>query len=97
MNLSKDAQDRMMYDAEASSFFSYLVARAGLEKVKEIVNQSMKVKDSLDVLSQSGAVDKDFEKVEQAWQSWLKEQKTDGPPGNIRVISGSERPPAPPQ
>jgi hypothetical protein len=97
MNLSKDAQDRMMYDAEASSFFSYLVARAGLEKVKEIVNQSMKIKDSLDVLSQSGAVDKDFEKVEQDWQSWLKEQKTDGPPGNIRAISGAERPPAPPK
>lgn len=97
MNLSKDVQDRMMFDAQASSFFSYLVAKAGLEKAREIVKQSREVKNSLEVLSQSGAVDKDFEKVEQDWQSWLKEQKTDGPPGNIRVISGSERPPAPPQ
>jgi len=92
MNLSKDVQDRMMFDAEASSFFSYLVAKAGLEKVKGIVKQSLEVKDSLDVLSRSGAVDKDFEKVEQDWQSWLKEQKTDGPPGNVRMISGPERP-----
>jgi hypothetical protein len=41
-------------------------------------------------------VDKDFEKVELDWLAWLKEQKTDGPPGNIRMISGPEHPAAPP-
>ena len=97
MNLSKDVQDRMMFDAEASSFFSYLVAKAGLEKVKEIVKHSGEVKNPLDALSQSGAVNKDFEKVELDWQAWLKEQKTDGPPGNIRMISGPEHPVAPQQ
>jgi hypothetical protein len=97
MTLSKDVQDRMMFDAEASSFFSYLIEKAGVEKVKEIVRQCVDTKDSLDVLIQSGAVDKDIEKVEQDWQSWLKDQKADGPPGNVRFISGPESPQAPPK
>ncbi len=97
MNLSKDVQDRMMFDAEASSFFSYLVAKAGVEKTRTIVNLSLENKNSLEVLSQSGAVDKDMDKVEQDWQSWLQEQKTDGPSGNTRPTSGPERPPSPQQ
>ena len=97
MSLSKDVQDRMMFDSEASSFFAYLVAKAGIEKTRGIVKLSLENKDSLDVLSQSGIVDKDFEKVEQDWQAWLKEQKTDGPPGNTRMTSGPDRPPAPQQ
>jgi hypothetical protein len=95
MNLSKDVQDRMMFDAEASTFFSYLVAKVGVEKTRGIVSLSLENKDSLDVLGRSDALDKDLEKVEQDWQSWLKEQKTDGPPGNVRMTSGSDRPPAP--
>jgi hypothetical protein len=97
MTLSKDVQDRMMFDAEASSFFSYLIEKAGVEKVKEIVRQCADTKDSLDVLTQSGAVDKDIEKVEQDWQSWFKDQKADGPPGNVRFSSGPGDPQAPPQ
>jgi hypothetical protein len=97
MTLSKDVQDRMMFDAEASSFFSYLIEKAGVEKVKEIVSQCVDTKDSLDVLTQSGAVDKDIEKVEQDWQSWFKDQKADGPPGNVRFSSGPGDPQAPPQ
>jgi hypothetical protein len=95
MNLSKDVQDRMMFDAEASSFFSYLVAKAGIEKTRRIVSLSLENKNSLDVLSQTDVLDKDLEKVEQDWQAWLKEQKADGPPGNMRITSGPERPPAP--
>ena len=95
MNLSKDVQDRMMFDAEASSFFSYLVAKAGIEKTRRIVSLSLENKNSLDVLSQTDVLDKDMEKVEQDWQAWLKEQKADGPPGNMRITSGPERPTAP--
>lgn len=97
MNLSKDVQDRMMFDAEASTFFSYLVAKAGVEKTRGIVSLSLENKDSLEVLGRSDALDKDLEKVEQDWQAWLKQQQADGPPGNIRMISGPERPPAPQQ
>ena len=97
MNLSKDVQDRMMFDAEASTFFSYLVAKAGVEKTRGIVSLSLENKDSLDVLGRSDALDKDLEKVEQDWQAWVKQQQADGPPGNIRMISGPDRTPAPQQ
>ncbi len=97
MNLSKDVQDRMLFDAEASTFFSYLVAKAGVEKTRGIVSLSLENKDSLDVLGRSDALDKDLEKVEQDWQAWVKQQQADGPPGNIRMISGPDRTPAPQQ
>jgi hypothetical protein len=97
MNLSKDVQDRMMFDAEASTFFSYLVAKAGVERTRGIVSLSLENKDSLDVLGRSDALDKDLEKVEQDWQAWVKQQQADGPPGNIRMISGPDRTPSPQQ
>lgn len=71
--LPKDQQDRMLFDAQASSFLYYLREKAGIEKVQEVVRRSIKGEESLNVVQEF--LGKDFDKVERDWQAWLKTQK----------------------
>ncbi len=71
--LPKDVQDRMLFDAQAATFFDYLVAKAGVEKVKEVVQKNIKGEEALTVVQ--GFLGTDFDKVEKDWQDWVKAQK----------------------
>ena len=99
MNLPKDVQDRMMFDGQASSFFAYVIQKAGLEKAKEIVAAAREGKNPGDILSREDVLGKDPEKVEAGWREWVKELKVEGPPGGFRMTTGSDRqqPPPPPE
>jgi hypothetical protein len=77
--LPKDVQDRMMFDAQAASFFNYLMEKLGAEKVKDIIQQNVKGVESLKVVQ--GLLGNDMAKVEKDWVAWMKEQKL---PENIR-------------
>ena len=91
MNLPKDVQDRMMFDGQASSFFAYVIQKAGLEKAKEIVAAAREGKNPGDILSREDVLGKDPEKVEAGWREWVKELKVEGPPGGFRMTTGSDR------
>jgi hypothetical protein len=84
--LPKDVQDRMLFDAQAVTFFNFLIEKAGVEKVKSVVQKNMKGEESLTVVqSFMGA---DFDKVEKDWQDWVKALK---PPENIRNNNNPEK------
>ncbi len=96
MNLPKDVQDRMMFDAQASSLFAYAIEKAGLERVKEVVDAARQGKNAGDVLSRDDILGRDLDKIEEGWRAWVKEQKIEGPPGGPRMTASPDRPPAPP-
>jgi hypothetical protein len=78
-NLPKDVQDRMMFDAQAASFFNYLIAKAGIEKAKDVVAQNRKGTEALAAVQQIFGADVDA--LTKDWQTWAVAQK---PPENIR-------------
>ncbi len=86
MNLPKDVQDRMLFDAEASSFFAFLIEKVGTEKCKSLVTASRENRDVRDLLLQQDMLGSDFDAIERDWQSWMKQQKPDVPP-NFRIMT----------
>lgn len=73
--MSKDEQDRMLFDGQASSFFSYVLEKLGMDKVRELIKQAQEGNESRQYLEQSNALGPDFEKIEEDWAAWVKAQK----------------------
>jgi hypothetical protein len=65
--LPKDVQDRMLFDAQAATFFNYIIDKLGVEKTKTVVQKNMKGEEALTVLQ--GYLGTDFDKVEKDWQT----------------------------
>jgi len=73
--MSKDEQDRMLFDGQASSFFAYILEKLGLDKVRELVKQAQEGKESREYLERPDVLGPDFEKIEDDWTAWVKAQK----------------------
>ena len=71
--LSKDVVDRMVFDAQATAFFAYLIEKAGIEKVKDLVQQQRKKTESLAVVQT--LLGPDVDKTEMEFMDWVKTQK----------------------
>ncbi len=73
--LPKDVQDRMFFDAEAASFFLYIIEKLGTEKCRALIQASLEKKDLHKLLTQDNMLGPDFDAIEKDWQNWLKNQK----------------------
>jgi hypothetical protein len=78
-NLPKDEQDRMLFDGQASTFFSFLIEKIGIEKVKALIKQVQEGKLSREFLAQADIFGNNFGKLEEDWTTWVKAQQP--PPG----------------
>jgi len=74
-NVSKDEQDRMLFDGQASTLFSYLIEKVGIEKVKQLIKQAQEGKESREFITQPEVFGPDFEKIEAEWAAWVKTLK----------------------
>lgn len=83
-SLPKEVQDRMVFDAQAASLFSFIIEKAGMDKAKTLVQASRDKKDLREMLIQSDFLGTDMEKLESDWQAWVKAQK--GDPGGMRML-----------
>ena len=71
--LSKDVVDRMVFDAQATAFFTYLLEKAGADKVKNLVQKNLEKTETVDVVM--NLLDPNIDKVEQDFMAWVKTQK----------------------
>ena len=74
-NMSKDEQDRMLFDGQASTLFSFLIEKVGIEKVKQLVKQAQEGKESREFITQPEVLGSDFTKIEEDWTAWVKTLK----------------------
>jgi hypothetical protein len=74
-NLPKDEQDRMLFDGQSSTLFAYLIEKAGIDKVRELVQYVREGKESRDFITKPEVLGPDFEKIEGDWTAWVKSQK----------------------
>ena len=73
--MSKDEQDRTIFDGQAITLFSFLLEKIGIDKVKELIKQAQEGKESREYLSKPDVLGSDFEKIEEDWTAWVKAQK----------------------
>jgi hypothetical protein len=81
--MSKDEQDRMLFDSQSGTFFSFMLEKVGLEKIKELLKEAQEGKESRDFITRPDVLGPDFGKIEESWSAWIKAQKperTFGPP-----------------
>jgi hypothetical protein len=76
--MPKDEQDRMLFDSQSSTFFSYMLEKIGIEKMKELVKEAVSGKESREYISKPDVLGSDFEKIESDWVAWVKNQKSQG-------------------
>jgi hypothetical protein len=74
-NMPKDEQDRMLFDGQSSTFFTYLIEKAGIGKVRELIQYVREDKESRDFIVKPDVLGPDFEKIEEDWAAWVKSQK----------------------
>ncbi len=74
-SIPKDIQDRRMFDAQAATFFAYLLGTQGVEKVREIVLLNRRGEDIQEILERPEFLGTDFEPVENSWREWVGNQK----------------------
>ena len=77
--LPKDEQDRMLFDGQASTFFAYMLERAGTDKMRELIGQVREGKESRDYIAKPDVLGPDFQKIEADWAAWVKTQKAEEP------------------
>ncbi len=93
-SLPKDVQDRMFFDAQASSFFAYLLDKVGAQKCKSLVQASRDGKEIRGMIFSKEMIGTDVEAVEKDWQAWVKARKPETPGNNPNVSSpGRPEPP----
>jgi len=79
--LSKDEQDRMLFDSQSSTFFAYMIEKIGIEKVKELIRETQNGMESREFITRPDMLGSDFEKIEDNWIAWVKAQKPERPIG----------------
>jgi hypothetical protein len=71
--LAKDEVDRMVFDAQAAAFFSYLIEKAGMDKAKDLVQQNMKKTETLQVVQ--SILGPDADQLERDFMAWVSTKK----------------------
>ncbi len=81
--IPKEQLDRMFFDAQASTFFFYLVQKLGVDKVRGLVQANKEGKISRDLVTSKDLLGADFDAIEPEWQTWMKAQQAQdaGPRG----------------
>ncbi len=90
--MPKEQLDRMFFDAQASTFFYYLIEKVGIDKVKGLVQANKDGKISRDLVTGKDLLGAEFDKIEPAWQTWMKaQQAADSGPRNARPAGPPEK------
>ncbi len=73
--IPKDEQDRMLFDGQSSTFFYFLMEKAGVEKVRELIRTARDGTESRDYIERPDVLGDDFAKIEEEWAAWVKTLK----------------------
>jgi uncharacterized membrane protein YgcG len=73
--IPKDEQDRMLFDGQSSTFFSFMLNRVGIAKMQELIKQVLEGKETREYITKPDVLGEDFEKIEADWVAWVKTLK----------------------
>jgi len=70
--IPKEQLDRMLFDAQSSTFFAYLIEKLGIEKVKGLVQANKDGQNSHDLVTGKDMLGSDYDTIEPDWMKWIK-------------------------
>jgi hypothetical protein len=79
-NMSKDEQDRNLFDAQSSTLFAYLIEKLGIDKVRQLVDKSREGMESREFITRDDVLGSDFVKIDEKWAEYAKTIKAPSPP-----------------
>jgi hypothetical protein len=82
----------MLFDNQAASIFAYLVEKAGIDKVKQLIALAGKGEDGFEFITGPDVMGPDLDKVEQEWVAWVKTRRPEGGPEFPRRTDRQGRP-----
>jgi hypothetical protein len=94
--IPKDQQDRMLFDGQSATFFSYLLGKVGAEKVKNLIQSCREGKDGEEIMTGPEMLGAEFDKIEADWVNYVKTLKPEAPP-EMRIRMNPDRPRNPPE
>lgn len=91
-SMPKDIQDRLTFDAQSASFFSYLLQKTSMQKIQELLKWNREGKPAREFVMRPDVLGPDLDATEKAWHQWLKGQKAENPAMRI-MTNPAPRPP----
>ncbi len=77
--IPKDEQDQMIFDGQSSTFFTFLLEKVGIEKVRELIrainNEDVEARD---FIARPDMLGDDYGKIEEEWIEWVGKLKPQG-------------------
>ena len=70
--MPKEQVDRMLFDAQSSTFFAYLIEKLGVVKAKGLVQANKDGKISRDLVIGKEMLGVEFDTIEPDWTKWMK-------------------------
>ena len=81
-NIPKDEQDRMLFDGQSSTFFSFLLEKVGIDKIRELIRVVQEGTEGRDFIARPEVLGPDYDKIEAEWTNWIKTLKAPQAPQN---------------
>ena len=73
--IPKDEQDQMLFDGQSSTFFTFIIEKVGIEKVKDLIKAVQGGIEGRDVVARPDMLGDDFGKIEDEWIEFVENLK----------------------
>ena len=73
--IPKDEQDQMIFDGQSSTFFTFLIEKVGIQKVRELIQAVQENVEGRDFVARSDVLGDDYNKIEEEWIGWVQDLK----------------------
>jgi hypothetical protein len=70
--IPKDEQDQMIFDGQASTFFTFLLEKVGIEKIRELIKATQEGVEGRDFVAREDMLGNDFRRIEQQWTEYVQ-------------------------
>jgi hypothetical protein len=90
--IPKDEQDQMIFDGQASTFFTFLLEKVGIEKIRELIQAVQEGVEGRDFIAREDMLGDDFRRIEQQWTEYVENLEPRPPFPGSGMPKTKERP-----
>lgn len=62
----------MIFDGQASTFFTFLLEKVGIEKIRELIKATQEGVEGRDFVAREDMLGDDFRRIEQQWTEYVQ-------------------------
>jgi hypothetical protein len=74
--MPKDEQDRLLFDTQSSTFFSFMIEQVGAETMQMLIQRVKEGEDAWKLITQPDFLGADMDKIDSDWAEWVQSNDT---------------------